>query len=162
MALQFMQRAAASASSTGPSTPAVSSPKRRKLDSSSKPATPTSDLQEIQIALAFEDAKRQEALERQGKDAGETRWALSFKPNNYSEHGAVGKCAMQVSHISQDEIDYSQSGSHTEVKDDERTGSWRDTNTLGRRSFGQFNKALEVRLIQLPYYREHEASRRAH
>ncbi|KAI9868881.1 MAG: hypothetical protein M1830_005498, partial [Pleopsidium flavum] len=83
LTMKFMQRAAASSPSS-PQTPEQSSPKRQKLFNDSSPATPSADLQAIQAALAVEEAKRSEALERQAAEAGESKWVLSFQPENAS------------------------------------------------------------------------------
>ncbi len=63
-----MQRAAAA--QTAPESPqAEPSPKRRKVSAQDEA---------IRAELAFEEAKRAEALARQAAQAGETRWAFSL------------------------------------------------------------------------------------
>ncbi|KAI9792345.1 MAG: hypothetical protein M1833_001116 [Piccolia ochrophora] len=74
-----MQRAAASTPSQSPLAREEPSQKRRKLSALSTLSSSASDLQAVQKALAAEELKREEALERQAAEAGETRWALSFK-----------------------------------------------------------------------------------
>lgn len=74
-----MQRAAASQSSPqgSPSTPAGPPAKRQRTSAASSPATP-SDLEAVNAAVAAEELKRNQAIERAAAEAGETRWVLSF------------------------------------------------------------------------------------
>ena len=81
---QFMQRGAAktATSSSSPSTPNGPPSKRARLSNGrSAPRTPgtPSDHEVIQAALAAEERKREEALEKAAELAGETKWILSFK-----------------------------------------------------------------------------------
>lgn len=79
LSMKFMQRAAASHSTTpkSPSTPTGPPAKRQRTSAASSPATP-SDYDAVQAAVAAEEAKRAAAMERQAAEAGETRWVLSF------------------------------------------------------------------------------------
>lgn len=150
-----MQRAAASApaSSPTPTTPDEPSPKRQKLGADTPPSStiPTStDLRAIQAAVAAEQAKREEALERQAREAGETKWVLSFRAEE-RDGGAEGgdggwRGALRVMSASYSGLDH-ESGS---VEQDE--GSFRPAAVVGRRSFGRFNRALEVSGIILVGY----------
>ncbi|KAF2203786.1 hypothetical protein GQ43DRAFT_438515 [Delitschia confertaspora ATCC 74209] len=78
--MKFMQRSVANKVATPPATPEGRSSKRVRLSTGgeSSPATP-SDHEVIQAALAAEEQKRQDALEKQAAAAGETKWVLSFK-----------------------------------------------------------------------------------
>ena len=127
-----MQRAAASNAS--PTTPDHPSAKRQKRNDSS-PATPSSDVLAIQAALAVEEAKRAEALERQQAEAGETKWVLSFRKEERT--GAEG--ALRV-----DKVGYE--GLY--VLQGHEDAPWRPA-MVGRRSFGRFNKALEVSRLEI-------------
>lgn len=72
-----MQRAAASAAANEPqSTAETPSPKRQRGTS---PTTPQSDLEAISAALAAEEDRRREAVNRQAAEAGETEWVLDFE-----------------------------------------------------------------------------------
>ncbi len=78
-----MQRAAASpASDSAPPTSVSAAPqgplaKRQKTSHVKEVITPA-DVKAVQAAVAAEEAKRAEAIERQAAEIGETRWALSF------------------------------------------------------------------------------------
>ena len=80
--------------------------------------------------MAAEEAKRAEALERQQTEAGETKWVLSFR----KEERPGDEEALRVDKVGYEGIDALQG------HEDE---PWRPA-MVGRRSFGRFNKALEV------------------
>ncbi|MCJ1246812.1 hypothetical protein MMC30_004021 [Trapelia coarctata] len=126
MTMKFMQRAAASTSlpTSTPTTPP--SAKRQKLDSA--PSTP-SDLYAVQSALAAEEAKRLEALERRYGEAGETKWVLSVREAENGMNGA----GLKVTGVGYVEVDNGEEGEEE---------PWRGA-MVGRRSFGRFNRALE-------------------
>lgn len=139
-----MQRAAASTPSASPRTPEQPSPKRQKLYNDSSPATPSADLQAIQAALAAEDAKRSEALERQAAEAGESKWVLSFQPDIADVvNGASGNgySSLRVINAPFSGID------HLLGSTKQGEGAFKSNAVVGRRSFGKFNRALEVSLI---------------
>ncbi|MCJ1401807.1 hypothetical protein MMC11_005024 [Xylographa trunciseda] len=126
LTMKFMQRAAASNGS--PTTPDLPSAKRQKRNDSS----PASDVQAIQAALAVEEAKRVQALERQQAEAGETKWVFSFQ----KEGGAGREEVLKVQSLGYEGIDA--------LQGQEEEQPWRPA-MVGRRSFGKFNKALEKR-----------------
>jgi hypothetical protein len=76
-----MQRSAAKSTASSPSTPNGPSSKKVRLSSgASAPGTPgTPDHEILQSALAAEEKKRQEALDKAAQHSGETKWVLSFK-----------------------------------------------------------------------------------
>jgi hypothetical protein len=76
-----MQRSAAKSTASSPSTPNGPPSKRVRLSSGgSAPGTPgTPDHEILQTALAAEEKKRQEALDKASQHTGETKWVLSFK-----------------------------------------------------------------------------------
>ncbi|KAF2090757.1 hypothetical protein K490DRAFT_53713 [Saccharata proteae CBS 121410] len=80
MGMKFMQRAAASSPAT-PSTSHGPPSKRQRLSTGGEesPSVRNADREAVQAALAEEEAKRTEALERQAAAAGETHWVLSFR-----------------------------------------------------------------------------------
>lgn len=196
---QFMQRAASSAAaasslSTRPSStssqnpppsPSSSSPsslhpsKRPKPSSSFAPNSATttsfpantahSELQAIREALAAEEAKRSQALERQAAEAGhETKWVLSRGGDDVVMGGLVFEAGIKrwggrgfgVRRMGYSEID---AASSEEDGDGEgksyyagdgygipRNSTSVASNMMGRRSFGKFNRELEVSLILSP------------
>jgi hypothetical protein len=140
---QFMQRAAASSPQSDLSTSYQSSPKRQKISENGY-STPTStNLQAVQAALAEEEAMRQEALDRQGNAAGETKWVLSFK-----EGDKLGRKSQPLRVV---EASYAMIDSSPETLNvsGENNEPWRQGNVAGRRSFGRFNRQLEVGVIHL-------------
>ena len=137
-----MQRAAASSPLSSPQqAPSLPSTKRQKLSHQQQAAlsTPSSDIQAIQAALAAEEAKRSEALERQAAEAGETKWVLSFR-DDHSGGAQTGthNGSVRVITTGYSDIDH---GVEQRGHDGE---PWRPQ-MVGRRSFGKFNRALEVR-----------------
>jgi hypothetical protein len=85
---------------------------------------PPSELQVIQSVLDEDEQKRQKALERLSEEAGETKWVLSTM-NKVAEVATVG---LRVAKAGYSDIDQD---------------AWKPA-SVGRRSFGKFNKELEV------------------
>jgi len=131
--MKFMQRAAASPS---PSTSEEPSPKRRKKDSdSSKPIFDVNALvnqRAIEAAAIAEDAKRHAALERSAAESGDTRWVLSFEQQRASASSGLALRVIQTGYAN---LDVPSSGA---VAEEDKPVM------VGRRSFGKFNKVLEV------------------
>lgn len=99
LTMKFMQRSAAKPTSTPstPSTPAGPPSKRQRLSAgASPPATPSSDYEAVQAALAAEELKRAQAVERQAAEAGETRWVLSFRDPEEGGQGREKQPALNV------------------------------------------------------------------
>lgn len=96
----------------------------------------------VQAAVAAEEAKREEALERQAAEAGETKWFLSFRPEERdggSRHGHTnGDGRLRVMSASYSGLD------RDSVSAEWDEGVVRPPAVVGRRSFGRFNRALEV------------------
>jgi hypothetical protein len=136
-----MQRAAAATPlPPSPKTPGETSVKRQRLspESGSK-----SDFQaKVQAALAVEEQKRLDALERQGIETGDTRWAFSFRDEKIGKGSATGLKVVQAGFATLDNTYNTTSTNHSDSDDDE---PWRSNVILGRKSFGKFNRALEVR-----------------
>ena len=127
-----MQRAAASS-------PSVSSPppsKRQKISHSSpsSPATPLTDQAAIQAAIEAEEAQNQAAIARVAAERGETKWELSFVD---AQKGGGGLQGMKVVMAGYGDID----GGEDKIGTKKHMSS-------GRRSFGKFNRQLEVGLMK--------------
>ncbi|MCJ1486417.1 hypothetical protein MMC06_006594 [Schaereria dolodes] len=137
MTMKFMQRAAAS-TPRSPQTPDSPSSKRQKLSNPSTSATASADLKAIQAALAAEEAKRSDALERQAAEVGDTKWVLSFMED---DAGRMHGRANGVAHV----ITTGYSDLDGSIRPQNADGEpWRPQ-MVGRRSFGKFNRALEKR-----------------
>lgn len=119
--------------------------------------TPHSELQAIQEALAAEEAKRSQALERQAADAGhETKWVLSTVDNDVGMGDFVvgaGMTGERGTGLCIRRMGYSEIDDASSEEDGDRDGkryyvSGNSTssvsNMMGRRSFGKFNRELEV------------------
>ena len=126
-----MQRAAASTSSVSQSHSGSSdapSPKRQKVSGvPSSTATSLSDLPLIQVALAEAEEKRGNAIGRLAEEAGESDWILSTV-NGGGGHVVEG---IRVAKAGYSDIDQE---------------AWRPA-LVGRRSFGKFNRELEVNFL---------------
>lgn len=132
-----MQRAAASSSGSPTSSEQTSDTppsKRRKTSSAPSELNQFCDFHALQAAADAEEKKRAEAIDRLAENAGETKWVLSY----FGAEGmsADGNKGLQVLAASYSDIDHE--GSNT-----------RTTDSLGRRSFGRFNKDLEVEVFLL-------------
>jgi len=142
LTMKFMQRASASPSSS-PNTPAEPPAKKQRLSSgsytSSPLSTPTSDAQAVQEALAAEEQKRAEALEREAADRGESKWYLSFK----EPQTPVAESPLHVVSAGYSTLDAAASA-RDRSSEEEGTDLVRPS-FAGRKSFGKFNKVIEVR-----------------
>ena len=132
-----MQRAAASspsASALHDSTPPSS--KRQKINHSSPstPATPFSDHAAIQAALEAEGAQREAAIAKLAAERGETKWVLSFVE---TQQGGGESPRMKVVKAGFGDIDRGD-------KVGEKENGALKRMAQGRRSFGHFNRELEV------------------
>ena len=134
--MKFMQRAAASPS-TEPTTEEPS-PKRRRTEraqASKFDVSSLADSRAVQVAFAEEKAKKQAALDKQAAEAGDSRWVLNFETGRdisaqstfrivQTGFASLDTSLPQKSHIG-----------------DNATG---DDTVVGRRSFGHFNRIIEV------------------
>lgn len=144
LTMKFMQRAAATSPTTN-NPPDEPSPKRRKkdLDSPSRPKINVDELADqraVQAAIAAEEAKRQAALERQGAEAGDTRWVLSFE--DHKDSTASSNLALRIVQAGYAHLDVP---GHSSNQHTENDATWEERPVMvGRRSYGKFNKILEV------------------
>ncbi|KAL0259127.1 hypothetical protein SLS55_006632 [Diplodia seriata] len=119
-----MQRAAASQPSPkeSPSTPNGPPSKRQRTSAASSPATP-SDLEAVNAAIAAEELKRTQAIDRAAAEAGETRWVLSFRE---PEKEARQRNPLRVV-----------SAGYAALDNDDDSDEEDDTPQVGRMSFGK-------------------------
>ena len=126
-----MQRAAASTPSVPQSQASTSetppSKRQKVIAAPSWPATSSSDQQLIQVALTEEEEKREMAIERLAEGAGETKWILSIV------NGDAGNDMRRLRVTRTGYSDIDQEASRSTI--------------VGRRSFGKFNRELEVSFI---------------
>ena len=133
-----MQRAAASSpSASAPEDSTPPSAKRQKTNHSgpSTPATPFSDQTAIQAALDAEGTQREAAIARIAAERGDTKWILSFVEAQPS--GGESQ-RMKVVRAGYGDID----GAENKVGGKE-SGTPKYM-VQGRKSFGNFNRELEV------------------
>ena len=126
-----MQRAAASTPSVPQSqarTSDSSPSKRQKVSAApSWPATLSSDPQLKQVAFAEGEEERETPTEKLAEEAGETNWVLStVNVNAANDTGRIRVARAGYCDIDQE--------------------AWRPA-LVGRRSFGEFNRELEVSLV---------------
>lgn len=147
LTMKFMQRAASSPP-LSISTPDQLSPKHQRNGTSSLASLDIESLTDkraIQAALAAEEAKKQIALERQATDAGDTRWVLNFKSDIKTPH-VQDKAALRVVETGFAAIDHTFPKQIT-ITTSEDIGS-DSPFIVGRRSFGKFNRTIEVFLTR--------------
>lgn len=141
LTMKFMQRSAAKPTNTPstPSTPAGPPSKRQRLSTgSSFPATTSSDYEAVRAALAAEELKRAQAIERQAAEAGETRWVLSFRDLEESGEGKGRGPALKVVSAGFAVIDAVGDGELS--KEEEGVGR----TVGGRRRFGKVEKPQDL------------------
>lgn len=146
LTMKFMQRAAASSPvSSAPSTPDQPSAKRRRTSEDFSPSaadiSALADQKAVAAALAEEERIREAAIERQAAQAGDTRWVLSFEDTK--QQSAVPKNTLRVVKTGYAGIDNTKpivtASIHTEPI---------AAGAGGRRSFGKFNRTIEVRNLK--------------
>lgn len=141
LTMKFMQRAAAIPLPPSPSTSDAPSPKRQKTDKSTTPkfnVSTLTDQKAIQAAIEREEAIRQAAVDKAAAAAGETRWTLNFKQGLHD----TGKSSVHVIQAGFAAIDKS-TDRIVDVEEEEEQESQRPA-IAGRKSFGKFNRTIEV------------------
>lgn len=122
-----MQRAAGSSPAGSPSsTKSGHSAKRQRLSDGSRVDTQSSEARIVADALAAEELKRSQALDRQAAAAGETKWVLSYKA---PKPDVIGP-RMRIITAGFSTID---SAARTETEDSDEE---EEQGVQGRRSFG--------------------------
>jgi len=145
LTMKFMQRATAtSPSSNSPPAPLNEpSSKRQKTSHNNTPTKASvdalADNHAIRAALEEEENKRQAALDRQAAELGDTRWVLSFEGQN----GATPPKSLRVVQAGFANLDIP-SPLHTQLDKDDELPFGDKPVVVGRRSFGKFNRDLEV------------------
>ncbi|KAK4565880.1 hypothetical protein LTR86_003729 [Recurvomyces mirabilis] len=138
--MKFMQRASASPSST-PSTPSDPPSKRQRLSNGTFNSIPSSAAQRearlVEEAIAAEAKKREDALEREAADRGESKWYLSYKQPNTPGAESVLK-VVSAGYSSLDGA-----GTTRGEDSDEELVEQARPKFVGRKSFGKFNKTVE-------------------
>lgn len=87
---------------------------------------------------ATEEQKRVDALEREAAHKGETKWYLSFK----EPQTPAAESPLRIVSAGYSSLDATGPGKE---RSEEGEGTARPS-IAGRRSFGKFNKAVEVRI----------------
>ena len=133
-----MQRASASPASA-PSTPTEYPSKKQRLSNGSYNSTPasapSSDAQAIEKALAAEEQKRTEALEREAAHRGESKWYLSIREPQVP----AAESPMHIVSAGYSTLDTAQD----RFSEEEGEGG-AVPQVTGRRSFGKINRVVEV------------------
>ena len=140
--MKFMRRGAPSPTSS-PSTPSEPPSKKQRLSNgsfaSTPSSTPRSDAQAIEEALAAEEQRRTEAVEREAADRGETKWYLSFK----EPQAPAQESPLRIVSAGYSTLDAAVHS--TDRSSEEDVDLDVPQQVKGRRSFGRFNRSLEVR-----------------
>jgi hypothetical protein len=141
LTMKFMQRAAASPTSSSPITAEEPSPKRRKKNDEPVAShrvkfDEETNRRTLQEAEEAEEAKRQAALERQGIAAGDTRWSFSFTDDEDDAQHHVLR-VVSTGYASLDSLRVKSESDESSIEDNKAA-------MVGRRSFGNFNKVVEV------------------
>jgi hypothetical protein len=99
------------------------------------------DKQAVQAALAVEEAKRRAALERQAAEAGDTHWILNFK-EDANTSSSLAKSTFQIVEAGFASIDNCSPGKTLITYEEDSLSE--SPAAIGRRSYGKFNRALDV------------------
>jgi hypothetical protein len=141
LTMKFMQRAAAASPLSTPDQPSPKHHKSTHTSESSFNVDALADQEAVRAALAADEAKRQAALEKQAADAGDTRWVLNFK-EDLKSFSTQSKNSFRIVEAGFASIDHSLTGRHS-AKGDENSDLEAPV-MIGRRSYGKFNRAIEV------------------
>lgn len=128
--MKFMQRAGAASPKT-PGTPAEPPSKKQRLSNGSSirsPATP------VDHAIAAEEQKRVDAVEKEAARKGETKWYLSFKAPQVE----TSESPLRIVSAGFSALDAGQDDEIRIAEEDEETAR---PQVAGRKSFGNFGKA---------------------
>lgn len=137
MNMKFMQRAAASQTSS-PRTPAEPATKKQRLSNGSYSTTPASTpRQESSLIADTAERKREETFAREAAARGDSKWYLSFQKPQLP---AVSS-PLRIVSAGYGSLDSSGAARDSSSEDEEETTR---PQVAGRRSFGKFNKAVEV------------------
>jgi len=99
---------------------------------------PDTDAAAVQVAMAAEELKRTQALERHAVEAGDTKWILNIAD---SPTGAAST-PLKIVHAGYIAID--SPAAHDNLEDTDDVNEEVRPRLPGRRSFGKFNRVLEV------------------
>lgn len=136
--LQFMQRAAGAGTSQSSNLVDQRPSKRARVSRDTAGASTivtSSDFDSVQAALAAEELKRKQALEKQAHAAGETRWVLDFQ-NPAAGHAETRPGSLLVVSRGFAELD--------KEDEEEDEDAETKTNVNGRRFFGDKCSRLDV------------------
>ncbi|OTA59927.1 hypothetical protein K449DRAFT_435587 [Hypoxylon sp. EC38] len=139
LTMKFMQRAAASPSST-PATPSSDeqASKRRKVSHDPtkrelQDSLPQIDQTVVQAAIAEEERKRQEALIQHAAELGDSHWVLDI-PDKAANSGHATQTPLNVVQVGFAQIDsYIDTSDTSGLDDDEPTGTSHITTPVVRR-----------------------------
>lgn len=142
-----MQRTTPSESPSNASTPPA---KRQKLDNGS--TLPAQTIVQPVPEVSHEEIRRERLLARQAEQAGDSKWSLDV-PDVSVASASIGLAIVDASYgfidsngaQEQDATELNRAIAEENTKTSDR---WR---IKGRKSFGQFNKTLEVR--SMPYWK---------
>lgn len=138
-----MQRTAPSPASS-PRTPQEPASKRQRMSNgshmSTPASTPNSEAQRLEDALASEECKRVEAIEREGAGRGETKWHLSFQKPPVAQ----SESPLRIVSAGYSALDVVGKARSSEDDDEEAV----KPQIQGRRSFGNYKSKAVVRSPQ--------------
>lgn len=137
LTMKFMQRSTAASSQSAPSTPGARPAKRQRMSDVSMQRD--ADAEAVQVALAAEELKRTQALERHAVEAGDTKWTLNLTDASSNTETTPLK-VVSAGYIA---IDSPLAQERDISVGDEDEGTVRPR-LIGRRSFGKFNRVFEV------------------
>lgn len=136
--MKFMQRTAAPAPQSAPSTPESRPAKRPRLSEPSRLRAPDPADEQIRDVALEGERKRQQALDKQATDAGDSKWYLDLPEDTHVNGFKVVNAGYTLLDSPRDGLD--------DGEDEVEATPDVPTRTLsGRKSFGNFNKVIEVR-----------------
>lgn len=146
--MKFMQRAAASspiASPSTPSTPEGPPLKRRKQGKDQEDVAfdvdELANQAKIRAVMEEEAAKQQALMDKVAAEAGESRWVLNFEKDQDTEDDATPIRVVQMGFA---DVDRGLSRRVTKSEEDDDDEIRERHDRMGRRSFGRFNRVIEV------------------
>ena len=132
-----MQRAAASSSPSLNESPEQPPTKRQKIVNDPSESPRAEGAPNVSTLISVDEQKRQQTLARLAAEAGDEKWTLNAQHLPVAEpRDADGLCVVNMR--------YSRSTLNEPDFQVEEAGKLSNGQSQGRRSFGKFNKKLEV------------------
>lgn len=156
LTMKFMRRAAAASPVISPSTPSTPEgpPLKRRKQIDGEDTIPF-DVKElanqakIRAVMEQEAAKQQALMDKVAAEAGESRWVLNFQDSEDGQRESTSMKVVQMGFADVDRRPENKTIKSEEEQEQEDEILLEQSLLTGRRSFGKFNRTIEVRSLNI-------------